>query len=166
MLKLSTKCWIWAFNVEGSRGIIVAVHVGAVKIDVAASNGGTQEKRKTGWNWGKSFTPSWMLMYFFAGFFWISPCVWPNSGYWCCLFLTLQISLLYVKVSNHNLMRQVHLPSYTCLKLLEQGCFSEWKASLNSLQGEELNREFPYAKNPQKHFVLKFSWLRSDKWRE
>jgi magnesium-transporting ATPase (P-type) len=139
MLKLSTKCWIIStFNAEGSRGIIVAVQVGAVK--------------KTGWNWGKSFTPSWMLMYFFAGFFWISPCVWPNSGYWCCLFLTLWISLLYVEVSNHNLMRQVHLPSYTGLKLLEQGCLSEWKASLNSLQGEELNREFPYAKKSTKTF--------------
>ncbi len=33
--------------------------------------------------------------YFFAGIFLISPCVWPNSGYWCCLFLTLlRISLL------------------------------------------------------------------------
>jgi hypothetical protein len=42
-----------------------------------------------------SFTPRWMLMYFFAGFFWISPCVWPNSGYSPCLFLTLRISLMY-----------------------------------------------------------------------
>jgi hypothetical protein len=32
-----------------------------------------------------SFTPSWMLMYFFAGFIRISPCSWPNSGFWCCL---------------------------------------------------------------------------------
>jgi hypothetical protein len=54
-------------------------------------------------------------------------------------------------------MRQVHLPSYTSLKLLDQGCLSLLKASLNSLQGEELNKKFPYAKNPQKHFVLKFS---------
>jgi hypothetical protein len=36
MLKLSTKCEISAFNAQGSRGIIVAVQVGAVKIDVAA----------------------------------------------------------------------------------------------------------------------------------
>jgi hypothetical protein len=59
-------------------------------------------------------------------------------------------------------MRQVHLPSYAGVKLLEQGWLSEWKASLNSLQGEELNIEFPYAKNPQNHFVLKFSWVRID----
>jgi hypothetical protein len=36
MLKLSTKCRISAFNAQGSRGIIVAVQVGAVKIYVAA----------------------------------------------------------------------------------------------------------------------------------
>jgi hypothetical protein len=36
MLKLSTKCWISAFNAQGSRGIMVTVQVGAVKIYVAA----------------------------------------------------------------------------------------------------------------------------------
>jgi hypothetical protein len=36
MLKLGRKCWISAFNAQGSRGIIVAVQVGAVKIYVAA----------------------------------------------------------------------------------------------------------------------------------
>jgi hypothetical protein len=35
MLKLGTKCWISAFNAQGSRGIIVAVQVGAVKMYVA-----------------------------------------------------------------------------------------------------------------------------------
>ncbi len=35
MLKLSTKCLISAFNAQGSRGIIVAGQVGAVKIYVA-----------------------------------------------------------------------------------------------------------------------------------
>ncbi len=28
------------------------------------------------------------LMYIFACLFWISPHVWPNSGFWCCVFLT------------------------------------------------------------------------------
>ncbi len=36
MPKLSTKGWISAFNAQGSRGIIVAVQVGAVKIYLAA----------------------------------------------------------------------------------------------------------------------------------
>jgi hypothetical protein len=35
MPKLSTKCRISAFNAQGSRGIIVAVRIGAVKICVA-----------------------------------------------------------------------------------------------------------------------------------
>ncbi len=41
-----------------------------------------------------SFIPRWVLMYSFAGFSWISPCVWPNSGFWCCVFLTLWITLM------------------------------------------------------------------------
>jgi hypothetical protein len=35
MLKLGTKCSISAFDPQGSRGIIVVVQVGAVKIYVA-----------------------------------------------------------------------------------------------------------------------------------
>jgi hypothetical protein len=35
MLKLSTTCWISAFNARGCRGIIVAVQLGPVKIYVA-----------------------------------------------------------------------------------------------------------------------------------
>jgi hypothetical protein len=76
MLKLCMKCWISAFNAQGWWGIIVAVQVGAVKIYVAAVEVRAQEKRKTGWNSGTikidgflSFTPCWMLMYFFAGVF-------------------------------------------------------------------------------------------------
>ncbi len=43
------------------------------------------------WVWPRP----WMLIYLFAGSFSISPCVWPNSGYWWCLFLILQISLSF-----------------------------------------------------------------------
>jgi hypothetical protein len=46
MLKLSTKCWIPAFNAQGSRGIIVAVQVGAVKIYVAAVEVLKKEERQ------------------------------------------------------------------------------------------------------------------------
>ncbi len=48
MLKLGTKCWISAFNAQGSKGITVAAHEGAVKFPFTS--------------------PPWMLMYFFAGF--------------------------------------------------------------------------------------------------
>jgi hypothetical protein len=61
------KCWISAFNAQGSRGTIVPVQVGA--------GGAAQEKRKTGRNSGTIkvdgswvSTPLWMLMYFSAGF--------------------------------------------------------------------------------------------------
>jgi hypothetical protein len=36
MLKLSMKCWILAFNAQGSRGYIVGIKVVAVKIYSAA----------------------------------------------------------------------------------------------------------------------------------
>jgi hypothetical protein len=49
LLNLSMKCWISACNAQGSRGIIVAVQVGAVKIYVAAVEA-LRKKRKTGWN--------------------------------------------------------------------------------------------------------------------
>jgi hypothetical protein len=62
MLKLGTKCWISAFNAQGSRGIIVAVQVGAVKIYVAAVKALRKKERQ-------GETPGWMLMYFFAVFF-------------------------------------------------------------------------------------------------
>jgi hypothetical protein len=78
MLKLSVKCWTSAFNAQGSRGIIVVVHVGAVKIYVAAvealrkkeRQSETQETIKMIW-WYPEFHPHphWMRMYFFAGFF-------------------------------------------------------------------------------------------------
>jgi hypothetical protein len=64
----------------------------------------TTQKKNDGF---LSFTPGWMLMYFFAGFFWISPCVWPNSGFWCCVFLTLQITLIYPSWTHET--KQQHI---------------------------------------------------------
>jgi hypothetical protein len=46
MLQLSMKCWISAFNAQGSRGIIVAVQVGAVKIYVTAVEVLKKEERQ------------------------------------------------------------------------------------------------------------------------
>jgi hypothetical protein len=39
------KCWISAFNAQGSRGIIVAVQVGAVKMFMAAVEPLRKEER-------------------------------------------------------------------------------------------------------------------------
>jgi hypothetical protein len=49
LLNLKMKCWNSAFNAQGSRLIIVVVHVGAVKIYVAAVEA-LRKKEKTGWN--------------------------------------------------------------------------------------------------------------------
>jgi hypothetical protein len=57
MLKFSTKCSISALNAQGSRGIIVAVHVGAVKIYVAAVEGRRSQKKKDKVKLRMSFTP-------------------------------------------------------------------------------------------------------------
>jgi hypothetical protein len=47
MLKHSTKCWISAFYAQGSRGIIVAIQVGEVKIYVTAVEELRKKKKDT-----------------------------------------------------------------------------------------------------------------------
>ncbi len=108
-LNLGMKCWISAFNAQGSRGFIVVVQVGAVKIHVAAVEA-LRKKERQGETFWVSPPPS-MLMYFFVGFLKISPCVWPNSGYWCCLFLTLRISLLCINSISRNLCETISIPN-------------------------------------------------------
>jgi hypothetical protein len=81
MMELSTKRWISAINAQGSREIIVAVQVVAVKTYVAAvvplgekeRHGEIQEPSNLMVLWVSP--PPWMLMYFFAGLFRISPFV-------------------------------------------------------------------------------------------
>jgi hypothetical protein len=116
MLKLNTKCWISAFNARGSRWIIVAVQVGAVKMYVAVVEPLRKKERhdslrnyQNWWFSGVPTPPPLMLMYFFAGFFWISPHVWPNSRYCCCLFLTLWISLNRALYTSENIWLQMLL---------------------------------------------------------
>ncbi len=110
IIKSGYECWNSAFNAQGSRLIIVVVQLGAVKIYVRSS-GGAQEKRKervknpmklTIWH-KKDGAHFWVspslekgLMYFFAGlFFWEShPVLDQTQGSWCCVFLTLRISVL------------------------------------------------------------------------
>ncbi len=101
LLNLSMKCWNSALNAGGPRLVIVVVRLAEVKIYVAAvevlSKRGTPDETQftTKIDGFLSFIPHWMLIYFFAGFFWMSPCVWPNSGFWCCVFLTLRLTLLF-----------------------------------------------------------------------
>jgi hypothetical protein len=52
-----------------------------------------------------SFIPCWMLMYFFAGFFkFYLTLLWPNSGFWCCVFLTSSYcySITNLKFQQHK----------------------------------------------------------------
>jgi hypothetical protein len=68
LLNLSLKFWNSAFNAQGSRRIILAVQVGAVRIYVAAVEALRKKERQ-----GEAFTPRLMLMYLFEGYFWMSP---------------------------------------------------------------------------------------------
>jgi hypothetical protein len=51
-----------------------------------------------------SFIPFWILMYFFASFFRISPCVWPNSWFWCCVLNHPQEKNMFLLVERENLI--------------------------------------------------------------
>jgi hypothetical protein len=46
MLKLNTKCSISAFNAQGSRGIILGVQAGAVKIYIAVVDAFMKKERQ------------------------------------------------------------------------------------------------------------------------
>ncbi len=130
MLQLSTKCSNSAFNAQGSRLIIIVVHVRAVKKYVTAVEALRKKERQDETQFTTEidgflhFTkppppPLPMLMCFFAGFFTISPCVWPNSGLWCCVCLTLWITLLtknYLKDwSKNGLKGWEPVISYPCI---------------------------------------------------
>ncbi len=54
MLKLSTKCWVLTFNAKGSRGLILAVQAGAVKINLAAVEALRKKERQ-----GETLEPRW-----------------------------------------------------------------------------------------------------------
>jgi hypothetical protein len=85
LINHSMECWYSAFNAQGSRLIIVVVQLGAVRIYAAAVEALRKKERQDETQFATkidgflSFMPRWMLMYFFAGLFWISPCVWTNS---------------------------------------------------------------------------------------
>jgi hypothetical protein len=73
LLNLSLKFWNSAFNAQASRVIDVVVRA---RENICSRSGGAQEKGKTVYYQNYrflSFNSPWMLMYYFAGFFWISP---------------------------------------------------------------------------------------------
>jgi hypothetical protein len=101
------KCRNSTFNAQAPRGIIVPVHVGAVKIYVTVVEA-LRKKERQGetqkiilMNDFLSFTtppPALNANVLFCTIFSIVPCLWPNSGYWCCPVRTLRISPLFMLV--------------------------------------------------------------------
>jgi hypothetical protein len=79
------KSWYSAFNAQGLRLIIVVVQLGALKIYVAAVETAQEKERHdetqftTKIDGFPSFIPCWMLMYFFAGFFFESHPVYDQT---------------------------------------------------------------------------------------
>jgi len=84
LLNLSMKWWNSAFNARGRRLILVLVQLREVKIYVAGVKALRKKKRQDETQFSTKidgfliFIPRWVLMYFFASFLLISPCVWPK----------------------------------------------------------------------------------------
>jgi hypothetical protein len=98
-LNLSMKCWNSAFNAWGPRLTYRSSSCTVRRSEnIYSDRGDAQERGKTGWNtvyhqnwWFSEFHLQLHANVLFCRcffFFWISPCVWPNSGFWCCVFLT------------------------------------------------------------------------------
>ncbi len=137
---------------------IVVVQVRAVK-NICSSSGGAQDKGKTGWNsvynqnwWFSEFhpRPPWMLMYFFAGFFSNLTCVWPNSGFWCCVCLTLRVTLLCGKSrfwSYWNLSKTIMGNLIVCMNTLPTHNFELTKSHHNMICFQQTKFTFLPSKN-------------------
>jgi hypothetical protein len=91
MLNLSFLCTSFERNYSGCTGRSTE------NLCQWRSSGKKKDRVKTQeqfWWFPKFDAPLEWLMYFFGDCFLVPPCVWQNSGYWCCLFLTLLISLI------------------------------------------------------------------------
>jgi hypothetical protein len=73
------KCWKSAFNAQGSRLIIVALQVGAVKIYAAPVEAQNKKERQGETQFAtKTVVPPPLNANVFF-FFWVSPYLWSNS---------------------------------------------------------------------------------------
>jgi hypothetical protein len=106
LLNMGLKCWNSTFNAQGSRLLIIIVHVKTMRIYVTIVEVFMKKERRdeiqftTKIDGFLSFTPRWILM-FFSYIFLISPQLWSNSRFWSCVFLTLQIYL--ISKQNYNI---------------------------------------------------------------
>ncbi len=104
MLQLGMKCWYSAFNAQGSILIIVVVQLGAVKIYVAAVEALRKKERHaetqltTKIDGFLSFHHLLNGNVLFCRFLLNRTLCIPKSGLWCCVFLTLPITLIYIYI--------------------------------------------------------------------
>jgi len=123
LLNLSMKCWNSAFSVQGLRLIVVVIHVGAVNNIYVAAVGALRKKERQVFLETEALQSKQMILAQNKQYqttslslksmvFWVSPffnvnvlflqvffeklllCVWPNSGFWCWIFLPLQVTLI------------------------------------------------------------------------
>ncbi len=142
MLQLSMTCGYSAVNnAQGLRLIVVVAQLGSVKIYVAAVEALRKKERQdetqftTQIDGFLSFIPPWMLMFFFAGLFLISPCAIriktlgkPNSGFLvlCFSYFTdnsidgsftlkiIRIQIQITKIQHQRLAwKKTNLQAYT-----------------------------------------------------
>jgi hypothetical protein len=114
LLNLSMKCCNSEWIADTEHSMFETMFNSSCTVrsseNICSSSGGAQEKRKD--RMKLSLLPKLMVFWvsslvecyctFFAGFFLKShPCVWPNWGFWCCVFLTLPITLLSTWVYIH-----------------------------------------------------------------
>jgi hypothetical protein len=113
------KCWNSAFNAGGSRLVIVVVQLEAVKLYVAAveaprkkeTQDETQFTTKIDGFW--SFIPPWMLIYFFAGFFF-------SLTLWMTKLRVVVLCFAYF-TDNSNVLKIVYMKTSTIWVLFEWG---------------------------------------------
>jgi hypothetical protein len=112
-----------------------------VIVNTCSTSGGTQEKGKIGWNsvyqqnwWFTEFHLCCMLMYFYAGFLWISSPLWAQVGFWC--FLTLWITLLcsWLYVKSLQLVKSFHFGHFGGIVLVSIHLMIIWVMCMETIK--------------------------------
>jgi hypothetical protein len=100
LLNLNMKCWNSVRNAKSQHSSFTCRRTENISVEVLKIKevkGETQKIVKID-GFQRSPPHPWMLMCFLAGFLWVSPYLWPNSRYWCYLFLNLWIPPLCINI--------------------------------------------------------------------
>jgi hypothetical protein len=124
LLNLGMKCWKLSIYCTRFKVIIAVVQVWAVQISVVAvealrknERGGSKQDETGAF---LSFTPLnakgvygfRLFRVLFCSFLKIPPGFGPNSGFWCCVFLTLRKTLLFFDCWNCEIIKLRLLNSF------------------------------------------------------